>query len=36
VVLGFTLLSTAAVPFLIWRVSAMVDTLHDQMERSGS
>jgi hypothetical protein len=36
VVLGFTLLSTVAVPFLIWRVSAMVDTLHDQMERSGS
>lgn len=36
VVLGFTLLSTAAVPFLIWRVSAMVEALHDQVERSKS
>ncbi len=36
VVLGFTLLSTAAVPFLIWRVNAMVETLHDQMADSGS
>ena len=30
VVLTFTLLSTAAVPFLIWRVHNMVDALHDQ------
>jgi len=36
VVLGFTLLSTGAVPFLIWRVNALVETLHDQMEHSGS
>ena len=35
-VLGFTLLSTAAVPFLIWRVNAIVEALYDQMQHSGS
>lgn len=29
-VLGFALLSTGAGPFLIWRVSATIDELHDQ------
>jgi hypothetical protein len=35
-VLGFTVLSTGAVPFLIWRVQATVDALHDRMQRSDS
>lgn len=30
-VIGFTLLSTATAPFLIWRVEQLVDALHDQM-----
>ncbi|NBB72119.1 MAG: hypothetical protein GVY35_00400 [Bacteroidetes bacterium] len=36
VVFGFTVLSTAAVPFLIWRVQATVNTLYEQTQSSRS
>lgn len=36
VVFGFMVLSTAAVPFLIWRVQAVVDALYEQTQSSGA